>query len=131
MTLPIFNQNQGAIGAAEARRRIIAAELDQKQTMVITQIRTALSQYQFARRQWHTARAIERQSQQKVRAARHAFNAGAQSRLALAEAILVRNTFAQAALQSQFQAIVAQENLQDILETPLGHAPAFPKGNHP
>ncbi len=131
MTLPIFNQNQGAIGAADARRRILAAELDQKQTLVITQIRTALSQYQSARRQWHTARSIELESREQVRAARHAFKAGAQSRLTLAEAILVRNTFAQAALRSHFQAIAARENLQDILETPLGNTPAMPKGTAP
>ena len=131
MTLPIFNQNQGAIGAAEARRRIIAAELDQKQTMVMTHIRTALSQYQSARQQWRAARAMERRSRRQARVARQVYKAGAESHLALAEAIFLRNTFVQTALQARFQAIAAQENLQDILEMPLAPAPANPKGNHP
>ncbi len=131
MILPIFNQNQGAIAAAQARRRIIAAELNEKQTMVITHIRTALSQYQSALRQWRAARTTERQSRGQVRAARRVYQAGAQSHLALAEAIFVRNTFAQTALQARFGAIAAQENLQDILETPLPRTPANPKGTHP
>ncbi len=131
MALPIFNQNQGAIAAADANRRVIAAELNQKQTMVITQIRSALSQYRSALRQWRTAHAITLQARTQVRAARRVFKAGAQSRLALAETELVRNTFAQAELQARILSVRALENLEDVLEKPLGNTPAMPKGTTP
>jgi outer membrane protein TolC len=131
MALPIFNQNQGAIAAANAQRRVIAAELERKQTMVIARIREALSQYRSAVRQWRTASAIAHQARLQLRATRRAFKAGAQSRLALAEAQLTLNTFAQAALQSRFSAVRALGNLEDVLEKPLGNTPAAPKGETP
>ncbi len=131
MALPIFNQNQGAIAAANAQRLVIAAELEQKQTTVITQLRSALSYYRSALRQWRTANAIERQAQTQLRATRSAFKAGAQSRLALAESQLALNTFAQASLQSKFSAVVALGNLEDLLEAPLGDTPKMPKGTNP
>lgn len=129
--LPIFNQNQGAIAAADAQRRVIAAELQQKQTMVITQIRSALSQYRSALRQWHTADAIEIQARTQLRAARRAFKAGAQSRLALSEAQLELNTFAQSALQARLSTVRTLGNLEDVLEKPLGNTLAMPKGTKP
>ena len=131
MALPIFNQNQGAIAAANAQRLVIAAELEQKQTTVITQIRSVLSYYRSALRQLRTADAIEIQARTQLRATRSAFKAGAQSRLALSEAQLTLNTFAQAALQARISAVVALENLEDILEAPLGDAPKMPKGTNP
>ncbi len=131
MALPIFNQNQGAIAAANAQRLVIAAELEQKQTTVITQIRAAISQYRSALRQLRTADAIEIQACTQLRATRSAFKAGAQSRLALAESQLALNTFAQAALQSRNSAVVALGNLEDLLEAPLGDTPKMPKGTYP
>ncbi len=131
MALPIFNQNQGAIAAANAHRLVIAAELEQKQTTVITQIRAALSQYRSALRQLRAAHAIEIQARTQLRATRSAFKAGAQSRLGLAESQLALNTFAQAALQSRISAVVALGNLEDLLEAPLGDTPKMPKGIYP
>ncbi|MGC8541567.1 MAG: TolC family protein [Phycisphaerae bacterium] len=131
MALPIFNQNQGAIAAANAQRLIIAAELQQKQTSVITQIRSALSQYRSALRQWHTAYAIEMQARTQLLSTRSAFKAGAQSRLAVSEAQLALNTFALATLQARISAVLALGNLEAILEKPLGNTPAMPKGTKP
>lgn len=131
LALPIFNQNQGAIAAANAQRRVIAAELQQKQTVVITQISATLSQYRSALRQLRTADAIEVQARMQLRATRSAFKAGAQSRLAFAEAQLVLNTFAQAALQARLSAVGTLGNLEDVLEKPLGNTPAEPKGTKP
>ena len=131
MALPILNQNQGAIAAANAQRLVIAAELERKQTTVITQIRSALSYYRSALRQWRTAHAIELQARTQLHATRRAFKAGAQSRLALAESQLALNTFAQAALQARISAVVALGNLEDILEAPLGDTPKLPKGTTP
>ena len=131
MALPIFNQNQGAIAAANAQRLVIAAELERKQTLVIGQIRAALSQYRSALQQWRTAWAIEHQASTQLQATRRAFKAGAQSHLALAEAELTLNTFAQAALQSRFSAVRALGNLENVLEKPLGNTPAAPKGETP
>ncbi len=131
MALPVFNQNQGAIAAANAHRLIIAAELMRKQTAVITRIRSALSQYRSALRQWHTANAIEIQARTQLRATRRGFQAGAKSRLALSEAQLALNTFAQAALRARRSAVLALGNLESLLEKPLGHTPAMPKGTRP
>jgi outer membrane protein TolC len=128
MALPIFNQNQGAIAAANAQRLVIAAELEQKQTTVITQIRSALSQYRSALRQLRTADAIEIQARTQLLATRSAFKAGAQSRLALSESQLALNTFEQAVLQARLSAVVALGNLENVLEKPLGHTPSMPKG---
>jgi len=131
LALPIFNQNQGAIAAANAQRLVIADELQQKQTTVITQIRSALSQYRSALRQLRTADAIEIQARTQLLATRSAFKAGAQSRLALSESQLALNTFAQAALQARLAAVLALGNLEAILEKPLGNTPAMPKGTMP
>lgn len=131
LAVPIFNQNQGAIAAAEAQRRVIAAELNQRQTMVITTIRADVSQYRGDLRQLRVARAIETQSELQLRAVRSAFKAGAQSRLALAEAQFTRNTFAQTVLQSQYFAAQALGNLGNVLEKPLENTPAMPKGTTP
>ena len=131
MALPIFNQNQGAIAAANAQRLVIAAELEQKQTAVITAIRSALSQYRSALRQWRAAKSIERQARTELRATRRAFKAGAQSRLALAEARLTVNTFAQSALQARLSAVRTLGTLEDVLQKPLGNTPTMPKGIQP
>ena len=131
MALPIFNQNQGAIAAANAHRLFIAAELQSKQTAIITEIRTALSQYRSALRQLRAAESIANQARAQLRATRRAFMAGADSRLALAEAQLQRNTFAESALQARLLAVLALGNLEAVLERPLQTAPVMPKGKKP
>ncbi|MGC9261287.1 MAG: TolC family protein [Phycisphaerae bacterium] len=131
MALPIFNQNQGAIAAANAQRLVIADELKQKQTTVITQIRAALSQYRSALRQLRAAQSIERQARMQLRATRRAFKAGAKSRLAVVESQLTQNTFAQDALQAKLSTVLALGNLEALLEKPLGNTPAMPKGTTP
>ena len=131
MALPVFNQNQGAIAAAEAHRRIIAADLLQKQTMVITAIGTALVTYQADLHQWRAARAIVVRQRRQWRMTRQAFQAGAQSRLALAEARFALNTYQQAALAARGTAALALSHLENLLEKPLGRTPAQPKGFQP
>lgn len=131
VAIPVFNQNQGAIAAANARRKVIAAELNQKQTTVITRIGSALAGYRSALHQWHTADNIASQSLTELRATRSAFKSGAQSRLALAKAQLEFNKFSQAASQSRLAAVLALGKLEDVLEDPLDNTPALPKGVKP
>ena len=128
MALPIFNQNQGAIAAAAARRRVIASQLLQRQTWVITSIHTALVTYRADLRQWRAARAIVLRQRRQWKATRQAFRAGARSRLALAEARFALSTYQQAALQARQAASVALGHLENLLEKPLGPAPSQPKG---
>ncbi len=131
MALPVFNQNQGAIAAADAHRRIIAADLLQKQTMVITAIGTALATYRADLRQWRAARAIVMRQRGQWHLTREAFQAGAQSRLALAETQFALNTYQQAAIHARRAAGLALGHLENLLEKPLGRTPAQPKGFKP
>ena len=131
MALPVFNQNQGPIAAAAAHRHVIAADLLQKQTRVITAIGTALTTYRADLRQWRAARAIALRQRGQWNLAREAFAAGAQSRLALAEAQFALNTYQQAALGARGAAALALGHLENLLEKPLGRTPAQPKGLQP
>ncbi len=131
MALPVFNQNQGPIAAAAAHRRVIAADLLQKQTRVITAIGTALTTYRADLRQWRAARAIALRQRGQWNLTREAFAAGAQSRLALAEAQFALNTYQQAALGARSAAALALGHLENLLEKPLGRTPAQPKGLQP
>ncbi len=131
MTLPVFNQNQGAIAAANAHRRLIAANLRQQQTMVITAIGTGLATYRADLRQWRAARAIALRQRRQWHLTREAFHAGAQSRLALAEAQFALMTYQLLALHERRQAALALGHLDNLLEKPLGRTPAQPKGLQP
>ncbi len=117
--LPIFNQNQGPIAEAVARRQQAAAQFTGLQAQVIGQIDTAAAAYHATSQTLGTANALlatERTRQSQTRAA---FKAGESDRPTLVttelEAAVIRS--------SRFDALVVQRQaigaLEDALQQPL------------
>lgn len=115
LPLPIFNQNQGPIAVARARRRLAAAQFDQVQQRVLGAI-------DIARTNWRASRdatlAAERAADDAMRneiAARSDFRAGATGRLRLIGAQQATILAEQDALTARIQARTALGQLEDAL----------------
>lgn len=117
--LPIFNQNQGAIGEAEARRSEIAARFLQAQARIIGEIGRALVIYRSASETLATAEAIRAEEDERYGRAQRLFKAGSLDRPALVENEL---EFTAADL-SHFDAVAKQRQsiqaVEDALRRPI------------
>ncbi len=117
--LPVFNQNQGPIAEAEARRREAAARFLALQAQVIGQIERADASYRAATGTLAKADRLAGRERQRLHQAQRSFEAGAADRPTLvtaeAEAVTV------AALR--FDAVAQQRQavglLEDSLQQPL------------
>lgn len=115
LPLPIFNQNQGPIAVARARRRLAAARLMAAQLHVLDQIDAADARYQTSLAETHTADRIAAEASSQVQAARSAYRAGATGRLRLlaAEQALV------VARQNRLTAAIQRRTALGLLEDGL------------
>jgi len=80
--LPIFNQNQGPIAEAEARRRVAAAQFIALQAKIIGDIDRALEHYRSAVRSLATADDLVRSEERRRRQIDRSFRLGEVDRLA-------------------------------------------------
>ncbi len=116
---PIFNQNQGPIAEAVARRRQAAAQFTALQAQVIGEIDTAAAAYRATGQTLGTANALLATERIRQSQARAAFKAGESDRPTLVtaelEAAVIRS--------SRFDALVVQRQaigaLEDALQQPL------------
>jgi cobalt-zinc-cadmium efflux system outer membrane protein len=113
--LPIFNQNQGPIAEAVARREEVAARFTSLQTQIIDAIDGAYASYRAADRALGTANRLLADEQDRERLILQAFEAGQIDRPALVTARIERL----AAQQSQFDATVQQRQALGALEDAL------------
>ena len=123
--LPIFNQNQGPIGEAMARRDAVAARFTGLQTQVIDAVDGASAEYQAATRTLASADALLADEQDRERRTSRWFQAGEADRPTLLAAQLERI----AAEQSRFDALVQQRQALGAVEDALQHpfyGPAMP-----
>lgn len=128
--LPIFNQNQGPIAEASARRSEVAARFTSLQAQIIGATDAAVARYRAATRTLSTADGLLTDEQAHLREVSGSFAAGEVDRPTLVTAQLEL-----AAIElSRFDAVVQQRQsigaLEDVLQRPLfdpGHWPAVPE----
>lgn len=131
ISLPIFNHNQGAVAAAEARRREAAAQFQVVQNRVIAQVTQAIAAYRGARDSLSLVRQAADSAAQAAQAVTAQFKVGETDALALFFARQTALRSALAHLKALIRAQTALTRLENALQQPLNstHAPrvALPK----
>ncbi len=130
--LPIFQQNQGPIAEALARRQQAAADFTALQLRIIGAIDRAATAYRTATQSVATGDALLADETRRAPQVERSFRAGQVDRPTLVTAELE----AAATVLSRFKAVVQQRQaigaLEDALQLPLfdpGHLPAVPEQN--
>jgi len=126
LALPVFNQNQGPIAAAEARRQEAAARFKALQAQVVAETDRALASTQAALNKLATADALLAAQEKQRQVAQTMFKAGETDRLALTSAQLEYETAALARLNANIQAQQALGLLEDAVLRPLDESEAPP-----
>ncbi len=122
LTLPIFNQNQGAIAEAQARRVEAAVRFTALQAKVIGEVDRAVLVYEAARQKFEAARELTIDVQTQRKATQAAFDAGDISKLELIGVQLELQTNEQASLEATLKAHQALLAIEDAMQRPLGVA---------
>jgi len=120
ITLPAFDQNQGPIAEAEARRREAAAQFAALQARVIRETEDARARYHGALGELADADAALAVVRARETAVRRGLEAGAEDRLALVGAQLQRVVAERARLAALRKTQEALGALEDAVERPLG-----------
>lgn len=119
VTLPVLNQNQGAIAEARARREQVAAHFLAVQAGAIGEIDRALAGYRAALEQSATAAALLQNLQKRMESVRAMQQAGELDSLAVANAGVEFNTGALSRLDALVKAQQALGALEDAVQSPL------------
>ncbi len=122
LTLPLFNQNQGQIAQAKARREVAAAQFTALQAKVIGQIEHALADYRAALAALDAAQTLTSAQQSHTRSVQRQFRAGYTDRVVLEAARLQTLTSENSRLAAAIQAQRALGALEDAIERPLDGA---------
>jgi outer membrane protein TolC len=123
--LPIFNQNQGPIAEAVARREAVAARFNALQTQITDAVDGAAANYRAATQALATAEMLLAGETDREHRISRSFQAGEVDRPTLVTAQLERV----AAEQSRFDAMVQQRQTLGAVEDALQHSffvPAIP-----
>ncbi len=125
ITLPLFNQNQGPIAEATARRKELAARVNALQAQAIDDTDRAVQNYRAALQNLQLADALLSAQQQQLQGLQRVFQAGELDRLALtlAQFEFYTNTLARQDALMQVQQHIGQ--LEDAIQRPLS-ATGFP-----
>ncbi len=117
--LPVFNQNQGPISEAEARRKELAAEFLAAQAGIIEQSQAALIRYRGAQIALEAARSAAELQANRLDQARRALAVGESDTVVLAQTQLQDLAAQQSALASLTNAQTALGALEDAIQRPL------------
>lgn len=120
VTLPIFNQNQGPIAEAEARRTRIGAEFDALQLRVLAAIERAISQLNSAEMALTQQDDLQRELEARAETAAAMVAAGELAPLELDGQRLELATAALARAQAVGRVRLALVALEDALASPAG-----------
>lgn len=124
VTLPVLNQNQGAIAEAQARRTEAAAKFNALQAGVLAEIDLAVAGYRAAFQKQADADAMLENLQSQEKAARARLDAGDISKSELAALRLQFSSGALARQEALTQARQAKGQLEDALQSPAELLPA-------
>jgi outer membrane protein, heavy metal efflux system len=117
--LPVFNQNQGPIAEAEARRREVAAQFLAMQAGIIEQSQTSLTRYRGSLGALVAARNAAELQAKRLSQARRAVAVGESDTVVLAQAQLQNLSAQQGLLDSLTNAQTALGALEDSIQRPL------------
>ncbi len=117
--LPIFDQNQGNIATAIARRQLVADQLNALESRVITQLHIDKYTYIEKYHRWQLWKALGRRQASVDALTARQLKEGLVSRLALLDARLIRLTDALYAYSARSQAELALTNIENDLQIPL------------
>jgi outer membrane protein, heavy metal efflux system len=123
-SLPVFNQNQGPIAEARARREAAGLHVEAVQAGIDNEIQAAMARLQLALQALHAARSGEQAAETQLGQTEHAQALGAEDHLAVMDARMIVLAARQTALAALDQAHRAQAALEDALRTPLDPAEA-------
>jgi len=128
ITLPLFNQNQGQIAEASARRKEMAARVNAVQAQAINDTDRAVQNYRTALTGLHLAEALLSAQRLQAQGLQKTYQAGATDRLTLA---LGQHALYVQKLADQTSLVQVQQNigqLEDALQRPLSTTdfPAIP-----
>lgn len=130
VTLPILNQNQGAIAEAQARRAETAARFTALQARVAGEIDRATASYGALLTKTATAEALLARLQKQEQSTRAMLAAGEVSKLSVLTSQLELNTGLLARLDAQLKAQQALAALEDAVQGPLPESlPANPRND--
>jgi len=119
LTLPVFNQNEGPIAEAEAKRAQTAARFLTVQTTAISEIESALAGYQAALLEAATAKRLQDNLLNRLNSVRAQAAAGEADPLAVAGAEVEFGTGEQNRLSALARAQQALGQLEDAVQSPL------------
>jgi outer membrane protein TolC len=119
VTLPILNQNQGAIAIAEAGRKASAARFNALQATVIAAIERAVTGYQMALDKLDDAKLLKDEAAERVKAVSAMLSAGHVSRVELSQQELELSAAALALIDTQSAAQIALGTLEDALQVQM------------
>jgi outer membrane protein TolC len=119
VTLPVFNQNQGPIAEAKAKRAQAAAHFLTVQTTAIAEIDSALVGYQAALQQAAAAKTLQTHLLKRLHSVRAQAEAGEADPLAVANAEVEYGVGAQNRLNALLKAQLALGQLEDAVQSPL------------
>jgi cobalt-zinc-cadmium efflux system outer membrane protein len=126
VTLPIFNQNQGPIAEAEARRKGAEARFIALQAQVIGEVDGALAGYRTALRKLEVADSLVSDKEKQLRSVQSMFKVGEADRLTLLGARLELDTTTLSRLNAFVESQQSLGLLEDALQRPLDQSPPFP-----
>ncbi|MGC9195753.1 MAG: TolC family protein [Syntrophobacteraceae bacterium] len=119
LTLPILNQNQGAIAQAKANRKLAAAHFLSIQSAAISRIESALTAYRWALQGVATARVLVKNLKRQLALVRGQVQAGEAQPLDLANAQVAFNAGARGQLNAVLKAQQALGGLEAAVQSPL------------
>jgi len=126
--LPVFNQNQGLIAEAAAKREESAARFGALQAKVIAEIDRALAARTAAMEQVTRQTGLTELAREQRAAVESMFKAGAADKLELSSAQLEASVNDLASLDAQFKAQQAIAQLEEAIQRPLEPWPALEEG---
>jgi cobalt-zinc-cadmium efflux system outer membrane protein len=117
--LPVFNQNQGPIAEAKARRQESAARFNALQAKVLAEVDRAVAAYQASSQSREDAEALVAGLRKQEQSARAMYEAGETAKGDLAGVRLQLSAAAQARLDALVKWQQALGALEDALQVPL------------
>ena len=119
LTLPIFNQNQGPIAEAKARRLLAMANFNATQARVIGEIDAALTSYQSIQTKLAAADALLAEQNKQIQNMKASFKAGATDKVALLGTQLEMSQIELARIDALAKTQQALGALEDAVQRPL------------
>ncbi|HRX56398.1 MAG TPA: TolC family protein, partial [Verrucomicrobiales bacterium] len=118
LTLPVLNQNQGAIGEAEAKRKELAAAFDAVQTRVLNECDRAAAGVEAARKKLSTLQALLKEQTSQMESMKQLAEAGEEDRLALISSEVEQASISVANLDALAELQAALGEMEAATQTP-------------